>query len=424
MEKIQRIINGSGIYPVISVKYAFWNLGTTLITLLLLFMGFSIESAAAMDNVVSENSDPELGASQNLIISSIASPLNSQPNVSLRQRLLESKKTNVLIIRDGLTTKVKQNRFSSSLPVDNFLLESQDKLKSNDDYAIINTDSYLKQEAEGNINLWQHKPGKVLVQLDSSSSVGDSFGETNKLRQELLIEPIVGQDEPRKSAPSSTAGTPSAYGASYGQAYIGGGLFFPLDQDKDRNDGSLSLGFGLGNPIDSVGLEVNINITSVGGGPTFDFGDSGGVGFKLHRYVGDNTSVAIGWSNPIKWGDVTLAKDTIYGVFTQAFALQPDNPQNNLPLTVSLGVGTGAFSSKGAIEAGDNSVNFFGGLGLRVIPGASLVSSWTGSALNVGGSFAPFKDTQIVINAIITDVTNNLDTGLGLAVTAGYGFRF
>lgn len=173
-----------------------------------------------------------------------------------------------------------------------------------------------------------------------------------------------------------------------------------------------------------MGLEVNINITSVGGGPGFDFGDSGGVGFKLHRYLGDGAAVAIGWSNPIKWGDVNLAKDTMYGVFTKSFALQPDNPQNYLPFTVSLGLGSGVFSSKGAIEANENSVNLFGSLGLRVIPQASLISSWTGNALNIGGSFAPFKDTQIVINAIITDVTNNLDTGLGLSVSAGYGFRF
>ncbi|HYW21530.1 MAG TPA: hypothetical protein VE956_19955 [Nodularia sp. (in: cyanobacteria)] len=437
MKKIAKILKKSDIYQLISLKYADAKLGATLIASVLLLTATSMESAVAVDNVVSENHEPQLSSSQNLKPSSLVSGLNSQPNVSLRQRLLDSKKINPVVelnfvsTSDSLRGEVKPATFSNAVDVDNFLQESQEKLQSNDNLkrqlladAISNPDLYLKQEVEEPTNLLQLKPSQILVQIDSSSSVGDTFGEMNKLRQELLIEPIVTLGKPPKSAPGSTAGTPSAYGASFGQAYIGGGLFFPLDQNKDRNDGSLSVGFGLGNPVDSVGLEVNIDITSVGGGPRFDFGDSGGVGFKLHRYLGDGTAVAVGWSNPIKWGDVTSAKDTIYGVFTKSFPLQPDNRKNNLPLTVSLGLGTGDFSSKGALEADKNAVNLFGGLGLRLIPQASLVSSWTGSVLNIGGSFAPFKMTPIVINAIITDVTGNLDTGVGLSISAGYGFQF
>jgi hypothetical protein len=140
--------------------------------------------------------------------------------------------------------------------------------------------------------------------------------------------------------------------------------------------------------------------------------------------LGNGTAVAVGWSNPIKWGDVTNAKDTIYGVVTKSFALQPESLNNKLPLTISVGLGSGVFRSKGAIEADDNAVNVFASLGLRVIPQVSLVSSWTGNRLNMGASFAPFNNTPIVINTIFTDVTSNLDTGLGFALSAGYSFRF
>jgi hypothetical protein len=184
------------------------------------------------------------------------------------------------------------------------------------------------------------------------------------------------------------------------------------------------VGFGLGDAVKSVGLEVNVNITSVGGGDSFDFGDSGGVGFKLHKYFTNGTAVAVGWSNAVKWGDATSANETIYGVVTKSFALQPDNPNHQLPLTVSVGLGSGSFRSKGAIEAGDDSVNVFGSLGLRVTPQMSLVSSWTGNRLNMGASFAPFKDSPIVINTIFTDVTSNFETGLGFTLSAGYTFRF
>ncbi|RUR86825.1 hypothetical protein PCC6912_02680 [Chlorogloeopsis fritschii PCC 6912] len=264
------------------------------------------------------------------------------------------------------------------------------------------------------------KDTNLIAQL-TSPGVGDSLRELNQLRQELLIDPVVIETR-RVIAPSSTAGTPSAYGASWGQAYIGGGLYLPFD--NDRIDGSAAVGFGLGDAIKSVGVEINANITSVGGGDNFDFGDSGGIGFKLHKYFSDRTAVAVGWSNPIKWGDNNGTKDTIYGVITKTFDLEPNNPKNKLPITLSAGVGSGIFRSKGAIAADENTPNFFGSVGLRVIPEVSLVTSWTGNSLNIGASYAPFKKTPIVINTILTDLTDNFDKGTGLSVSAGYVFQF
>lgn len=255
---------------------------------------------------------------------------------------------------------------------------------------------------------------------DSSGVVGDTFGDANQLRQQLLIEPITVQSEPPAAAPGSTAGTPTAFGASAGQGYVGGGLFIPLE-DGDV-DGSLAVGAGFGDPIKSVGVEVGVNFTSIGG-QDFDFGDSGTVGLKVHKLLKDGTAVAVGWANPVKWGDAEDAEDTVYGVATKSFDLKP-NDSNKLPLTVSLGVGTGSFRSKGAIDAGDNSVNFFAGAGLRVSPETAIVSSWTGSALNIGGSFAPFKKSPVVINAVVTDVTNNTENGSGLSISGGYSLKF
>ncbi|KAB8321104.1 hypothetical protein SD81_006300 [Tolypothrix campylonemoides VB511288] len=265
----------------------------------------------------------------------------------------------------------------------------------------------------------QLTPTKRIAQTDSSGVVGDTLGEINKLRQQLLIDPIIIKGRPvGRSAPASSAGTPTAYGASWGQAYVGVGGYLPFDGDDI--DGSLSVGFGLGDAVRSIGAEVNVNVTSLGG-QNFDFAGSGGIGVKLHKYFDDGTAVAVGWSNPVKWGEVNNAKDTFYGVVTKSFYLQPNN---QLPLTVSLGVGSGSFRSKGAIEAGENSVNFFGSVGLRVAPEVSVVSSWTGNSLNVGGSFTPLRTTPLVINAIFTDVTNNLDRGTGLSLSAGYIFQF
>jgi hypothetical protein len=252
--------------------------------------------------------------------------------------------------------------------------------------------------------------------------------DIEQLRQQFLIEPIItpGQPSGANASPGSSAGTPTAYGASGGQAYIGVGGYIPLNNDKNPNvDGSLSVGFGVGDAVKSVGLETSINIISVGGNNDhFDFAESGGVGFKLHKYFQNGTAVAVGWSNPIKWGEANKAKDTIYGVVTKSFDLNPSDEENKLPLTVSVGVGNGSFRSLGAIKAGDNTPNVFGSLGLRVAPQASLVSSWTGNSLNLGTSFVPFQEKPLVLNAIVTDVFTNLGGGAGLSLSAGYSFKF
>ncbi|MBD2357294.1 hypothetical protein H6G41_22185 [Tolypothrix sp. FACHB-123] len=369
-------------------QYIFSGLGKIFITSLLLTTAISTYAAAAEDKLIVDN-----------VINKFSSDNQAQADSANDETMAEQKInfSQVTIEQDNPSwefTPVPTSEASASKPNADF----------------------------------KHKLPQVIAQTDSSGTVGDTLGEANRLRQELFIEPILTEiPRPRKGgAPGSSAGTPTAYGASWGQAFIGGGGFIPFETGKV--DGSLSAGFGLGDAVKSVGLEVAFNIYSVGGQKELfgDFGDSGGIGFKLHKFFADGTAVAVGWSNPITWGQGNKSQDTIYGVVTRAFYLQPDSPTNKLPLTVSVGVGSGAFRSVGALRSrsGDNPPNFFGSLGLRVIPEASLVASWTGSALNLGASFAPFRDTPIVINTIFTDVTGNSTNATGFSLSAGYSFQF
>ncbi|MEL7242907.1 MAG: hypothetical protein AAGM40_11245 [Cyanobacteria bacterium J06573_2] len=337
----------------------------------------------------------------------------------IKSNLQTDSKLNLSI--DNLT-EIKKEQLLKPVSLSYNLLVGEEKSLSTTDMYINIDESLDKSEVYccKNIN---KQLGQKITQIDSSEVVGDTLKEVNELRRELLIDPITVEATTFDASPGSTAGTPSAYGANWGQAYVGGGLFFPLDDG--RTDGSLSVGFGLGDAAKSVGIEVNANITSVGGGNSnFDFGDSGSLGFKVHKYLGNSAAVAVGYANPVTWGDSNRAKDTIYGVVTKSFDLQPNDPDNKMPLTVSVGVGSGIFRSKGALIAGDNPANVFGSIGLRTAPEVAWVSSWTGNRLNIGGSFAPIKRTPIVINAIFTDVTDNLGDGIGISLSAGYAIKF
>ncbi|MGD1896255.1 MAG: hypothetical protein ACFB16_04790 [Phormidesmis sp.] len=238
-----------------------------------------------------------------------------------------------------------------------------------------------------------------------------------ELRQQLLIDPNFVPGAPRP-APASGFGVPSAFGADWGDAFIGlAGV--TEGRTDDKADGSISLGMGFGDAVENIGVEVGVGIISLDG-----FAEDGSVGVKLHKVFpdADNLAVAVGWSNPITWGDANSAEDTFYGVVTKQFALQPER-NNTLPLTASVGVGTGSFRSKGAIDAGNNALNVFGSLGLQVIPELSIVSGWTGSALGLGVSTAPF-DFPLVLTAGVSDVTGNTRSGARVNASVGYSFSF
>ncbi|MEL6940200.1 MAG: hypothetical protein AAFO84_13515 [Cyanobacteria bacterium J06598_1] len=255
------------------------------------------------------------------------------------------------------------------------------------------------------------------------SSIAQSSNDTfspptdEEIRQQLLIDPDTQQIRARP-VPSSGFLTPSAYGADWGDAFVG--LSGVTGGDRRSNlDGSASFGMGFGNAVENVGVELSTNIISLDG-----FGEDGTIGLKLHRVfpAANNLALAVGWDNPIKWGDANDEPDTFYGVATQRFDLRR-NQRNTLPLTVSLGVGTGAYRSNGAIAADDNAPNVFGSVGLRVIPQLSLNTSWTGSALGAAVSAAPFN-VPLIFTAGVSDITDETLDGTRFHGSMGYSFSF
>ena len=412
VDKKQKIINSTAISRCIGVRYFYLGLGTTLATSLIPFTTISPKPVFA--------AEIPLNASHQVKKDYVTANIEPEIDASLRQKLIDYKNNkNIFANANG----IKRSKYSTTL------LNRMQSQKSDLNADLINvlrayrknrlaTKSDLNTDLSKNLFI-KKKKSRVIAQNDPSEGLGDTLQNLEKLRQELLVPSIIVPGEPAASAPGSTAGTPTGYGANWRQAFIGGGLNFPFGDG--RTDGAFGIGFGLGDSVKSVGLEISASISSV---DPDDFGDSGGLGFKIHKSFPNGLAIAAGWSNLVKWGDSEGEENTIYGVVTKAFQLQPNNPKNQLPLTVSLGIGSGGFRSIGAIEDGNNTPNFFGGLGLRVAPQVSVVTSWTGSRLNVGGSFAPLKKVPVVINAFLTDVTSNFDDGVGFNLSAGYAFQF
>ncbi len=255
--------------------------------------------------------------------------------------------------------------------------------------------------------------------LAQRNPVSDSFAPLTEeeVRQQLLIDPGADVSQRLRPLPASTFLVPTAYGADWGDVFVG--IAGNTSGNTDKFDGSASLGFGVGSATDFVGLEVNSSIISLDG-----FADDGAVGFKLHRVFpsAGNLGVAVGWENPVKWGAAGEEEDTYYGVVSNRIDLRRGQV-NPLPMTVSVGVGTGTYRSAGAIADDNNDPNVFGSIGLRVQPELSVISSWTGSALGIAASAAPFKD-PFVFTVGLSDITDNTPEGIRLNASVGYGYTF
>ena len=282
--------------------------------------------------------------------------------------------------------------------------------------------------------------------------------ETKTLRQSLLVDDIVGPKRNRPARPGSSLGVPTAYGAQWGDVWLGGG-FASASLFNSESDGSVAAGFGLGNAKDAVGLEIFSGLFNLISDNTFggDAGSGGAVGFKLHRWLDDRGyfAGAIGMGNAIRWGTENVYGgdyDTYFGVVTGRFDLRPvptfekkdlggqntpqfeqateiykelrDGSYNFMPLFVSVGVGTGAFRSVGALDAAEQNANVFASAGLSLIPELSLITTWTGNQLNVGTSLTPFSSFPIVLNLGAGDVTGNFPQGARFIMSLGYALQF
>ena len=221
------------------------------------------------------------------------------------------------------------------------------------------------------------------------------------------------------AAPGLTLGIPGGFGADWPDAFVGAG-FQHRTRLEDRPDGGLVAGFGVGDARKAVGVEVAFSQFG-----TLNSCCRGGVSAKLHKLLppGD-ASLALGVENGATWGrmegtdDATDAGTSVYLVGSRVFRLR-ENPAMSLgSLGVTLGIGTGRFRTEDQVLDGDETVNPFGGIALRLATPAALLVDWTGQDLVAGASLAPFRRLPVVVTPGVADLTTRPRFVLGV----GYGF--
>jgi hypothetical protein len=259
-------------------------------------------------------------------------------------------------------------------------------------------------------------------------SAAGSAQNLDSLRKSFLVKlpsTIEVAASASRGAPGSSSGSPTAYGANWGDGFVGGGYQDRMRYTKnkrrgDQIDGSVVVGFGLGNSRDHLGLEAAITSFS-----TFrsGLGQHAAVSLKVHRVLPKNIGFAVGWENAIRT-DGTDGGNSIYGVFSSVLKLREKAGDPFSSVTISGGAGGGRFQSEQATIDGKNGVNGFGSIGVRVLSGASVIADWSGQDLALALSIVPFVRMPLVITPGFSDVTGSAGDGARFTVGAGLGFRF
>jgi hypothetical protein len=238
-----------------------------------------------------------------------------------------------------------------------------------------------------------------------------------ELREQLLIPPVPDDKLARIYYPTLTYGVPSAFGPGWGDLYISATGATPGNDRDGQVDGSISMGFGLGDPAENVGLNFAYNIGSIN-----NFGQNGTFDMSASRIVYQDpiTAVAIaaGWSDFARYGSDAVEDSTVWGTMTSYSFLRPDDPVNKLPLLLSLGAGGGYFRQDPA------STGVFGGLGLQIAPQVGVGLQWSGVGLNLGLSFVPVPTIPLTLTATGADLTSNSPGGTRFVLSLSYGFNF
>jgi len=260
-------------------------------------------------------------------------------------------------------------------------------------------------------SLLDQKQSRITAQTDTSVP-------TDKLRQDLLVDPLVKVIPPKRTySPSLTFATPSAFGATWGDVFIGASAA-TTGKARTQPDGSITMGFGLGDARKLIGLELGYNIGSIK-----NFGYNGTFDLKANRivYAKGNTQIAVaaGWKSFAQHvKQESLRPSGVYGVVTSYSLLKPNDTVNKMPISFSVGAGGGDF------RTGDATTGVFAGVGVQVHPQIGVGMGWSGVGFNVGASFVPIRTIPLTVNAVVADLTNTSQGGTVFVLSVGYGFNF
>lgn len=213
---------------------------------------------------------------------------------------------------------------------------------------------------------------------------------------------------PATQARATTFGVNSGFGLPSGMGYVAGALTDRRERKSDGGrdwDASSAFGIGFGDARESLGLELNLGITSM---TPSQFADSGNLNVRVFRelpgLVPDGiSSVALGVGNVVRWGDASEEKRNLTVSYSTLASL-PFPAHAPAPVMVSLGYGS-------AIKNLERDPAIFFGAGVGIHRYVSGGISWAGDEW-LGGItvYPPADDLSLQVSVGVGDITERVSS--------------
>ncbi|MHB0949466.1 MAG: hypothetical protein ACYC4J_10435 [Gemmatimonadaceae bacterium] len=227
-----------------------------------------------------------------------------------------------------------------------------------------------------------------------------------------------------RAAPGIAIGTPTGYGANWGDGFVGAGYQNRVRFTDNVDDGAVVAGIGFGNARDNLGLEIAAtSVSTVRRG----FGKDGTISAKVHRVMPRNWGIAVGAENLVNWGNTDPGDPSIYAALSKVIHLRNQDGDPFSAFTFNVGAGNGRFQQWSDFAAGKNGIYPFASAAIRILRPVSVIGDWSSGELAAGLSIAPFRWVPLVITPAIVDITNKANDTYGgrrFSIGVGLGFRW
>ena len=222
--------------------------------------------------------------------------------------------------------------------------------------------------------------------------------------------------------------TPVAWGAAYGTVFAGVGIESRAPYSRGSafstrgGDGGASIGLGVGNPVENLGLQAALTMYDVSNWGRY------GMSFHVHHYLGSASSIGVGGQN-LMLSSGTDSEQSYYIVYSKGVLSSPfiNTDNNTTRLHYSIGAGNGQFGNKTGDDIlagkGKHGTYIFGNIAYELFNQFNFITDWNGINLNAGISktFLISDSFPVIITAGAVDLTGYSGDGVRFIVGIGTG---